>query len=249
MDLNLGGKVALVTGGCSGVGRAIACALLEAGCEVHIGDLDPNAGCDCPEFDNDNAQQLRLDVTDAGAVQDAVDAIVAQGGRLDILVNGAGILTTKPLLESSAAEWDAICRVNLSGVYYCSKAVLPAMVAQRHGKIINIASVMAATGGGPVGDVLYGATKAGVVALTRGFARELGPHGINVNAISPGFLEKATAVAQLPAAVRARIVEALPLQRLVASADIARTALFLASDLSSGITGQAIAVDGGFLVA
>jgi len=249
MDLNLGGKVALVTGGCSGIGRAIACALLEAGCEVHIGDLDPKAGCDCPEFDSDNAQQLRLDVTDAAAVQDAVDAIVAQGGRLDILVNCAGIRKTKPLVDSSIADWDDVCSVNLSGVYYCSKAVLPTMVAQRYGKIINLASVAAATGGGQVGNVLYGATKAGVVALTKGFARELGPFGINVNAISPGIVDTATTTDPMPAGVRAKIVEALPLRCLVGTADIARTALFLASDLSAGITGQTIAVDAGYLVA
>lgn len=249
MDLNLAGKVALVTGGCSGIGRAIACALLEAGCEVHIGDLDPKAGCDCPEFDSDNAQQLRLDVTDAAAVQDAVDAIVAQGGRLDILVNCAGILKTKPLVESSIADWDDVCSVNLSGVYYCSKAVLPTMVAQRYGKIVNLASVAAAKGGGQVGNVLYGATKAGVVALTKGFARELGPFGINVNAISPGIVDTATTTDLMPAGVRAKIVEALPLRRLVGTADIARTALFLASDVAAGITGQAIAVDAGFLVA
>lgn len=248
MDLNLGGKVALVTGGCSGIGRAIACALLAAGCEVHIGDLDPNAGCDCPEFDNDNAQQLRLDVSDAAAVQDAVDAIVAQGGRLDILVNCAGILKTKPLVESTIDDWDAVCRVNLSGVYYCSKAVLPTMVAQRYGKIVNIASVSATKGGGQFGNVLYGTTKAGVVAFTQGFARELGPYGINVNAISPGVVDTAMTAKVMPADVRARIVESMPLRRLVETGDIARTALFLASDLAAGITGQAIAVDAGFLV-
>jgi 3-oxoacyl-[acyl-carrier protein] reductase len=249
MDLNLGGKVALVTGGCSGSGRAIACALLEAGCEVHIADLDPNAGCDCPEFDSGNAQQLRLDVTDAAAVHDAVDAIVAQGGRLDILVNCAAILATKSLVESSVADWDDVCRVNLSGVYYCSKAVLPTMTAQRYGKIVNLAAVAAAKGGAQPGNVLYGATKAGVVALTQGFARELGPFGINVNAISPGLVDTATAANLMPADARARIVAALPLRRLVRTADIARTALFLASDLSAGITGQVIAVDAGYLVA
>jgi 3-oxoacyl-[acyl-carrier protein] reductase len=248
MDLGLKGKVALVTGGCSGIGRSIASALLAEGCDVHIGDVNPDAAKNIAEFAADRAQAFRLDVGDADSVQLEVDRIVASAGRIDILVNCAGILKTRPLVESTIRDWDDVCKVNLSGLYYCSKAVLDHMVRQKYGKIVNIASVSAAKGGGQFGNVLYGTTKAGVVALTQGFARELGPHGINVNAISPGVVDTAMTAGLMPAEMRAKLVEAMPLRRLVDATEIARLAAFLASDASQGITGQAIALDAGFLV-
>ena len=169
-------------------------------------------------------------------------------GHIDILVNCAGILKTRPLLESTIADWDDVARVNLSGVYYCSKAVLPTMVGRRYGKIVNIASVSSVKGGGQFGNVLYGTTKAGVVAMTQGFARELGPYGINVNAISPGVVETPMTAGLMTAEVRQRIVDSIPLRRLVQPAEIARLALFLVSDASQGMTGQTVALDAGFLV-
>ncbi len=189
MDLGLRGRIALVTGGTSGIGRAIATALLDEGCEVHAADINLAAAQGATGFDTARAHLVCVDVGDAKGVQQAVDKIVAERGHVDILVNCAGILKTRSLVDSTIADWDDVARVNLSGVYYCSKAVLPAMLARRYGKIINIASVSSAKGGGQFGNVLYGTTKAGVVAMTQGFARELGPHGINVNAISPGVVE------------------------------------------------------------
>lgn len=249
MDLNLEGKVALVTGGMSGIGRQIAIALLGEGCTVHVADVNLGAAQTVPEYAGPHARLLTLDVGDAGAVQRAVDGIVAERGRIDILVNCAGILKVKPLVDSSIADWDDVCRVNLSGLYYCSKAVLPAMIEHKYGKIINIASVSAAKGGGQFGNVLYGTTKAGVVAMTQGFARELGPHGINVNAISPGVVEGTPMTAGLMTPeVYQRIADAVPLRRLIQPAEIARLAVYLASDVSNGITGQAIVLDAGFLV-
>jgi 3-oxoacyl-[acyl-carrier protein] reductase len=249
MDLDLRGKIALVTGGTSGIGRAIAAALLDEGCEVHAADVNLAAAHGTPEFDAANAHLLCMDVGDAKGVQQAVDAIVAERGRIDILVNCAGILKTRSLVESTIADWDDVARVNLSGVYYCSKAVLPTMIARRYGKIINIASVSSAKGGGQFGNVLYGSTKAGVVAMTQGFARELGPYGINVNAISPGVVEGTPMTSGLMTPdVRQRIVDSIPLRRLIEPAEIARLALYLASDISSGMTGQAVVLDAGFLV-
>src|SRR4029077_12719782 len=128
-------------------------------------------------------------VGDASAAQHVIEGAARAYGRLDILVNCAGILKTRPLAESTIADWDQVCRVNLSGVYYCSLAAMPIMKAQQAGKIVNIASVSATKGGGAFGNVLYGTSKAGVVAFTQGFARELGPFGINVNAISPGVID------------------------------------------------------------
>jgi NAD(P)-dependent dehydrogenase (short-subunit alcohol dehydrogenase family) len=189
-----------------------------------------------------------MDVGDASGVQRAVDAIVAERGRIDILVNCAGILKIKPIVESTIADWDDVARVNLSGVYYCCKAVLPTMIAQRYGKIINIASVSSVKGGGMFGNVLYGTTKAGVVAMTHGLARELGPYGINVNAISPGVTETAMTSSLMTPEVRQKIVDFIPLRRFIEPAEIARLALYLASDVSGGMTGQAIVIDAGFLV-
>ena len=248
MDLDLRGKVALVTGGTSGIGRTIATALLDEGSQVYAADINLSAMQDAPEFAVASAHLVRMDVGDAKVVQQAVDAIVAERGRIDILVNCAGILKTRSLVESTIADWDDVARVNLSGVYYCSKAVLPAMIAQRYGKIINIASVSSAKGGGQFGNVLFGTTKAGVVAMTQGFARELGPHGINVNAISPGVVGTAMTEGLMTAEVRQKIVDAIPLRRLIEPNEIARLALFLASDVSRGMTGQNVALDAGFLV-
>ncbi len=249
MDLNLKGKVALVTGGTSGIGKRIAIALLDEGCVVQVADLNPGAAKDVPEYDNPRAHPIAMDVGDAAGVQQAVDRILAAHGRIDILVNCAGILKVRPLVDSTIADWDDVARVNLSGVYYCSKAVLPGMMAQRYGKIINIASVSAAKGGGQFGNVLYGTTKAGVVAMTQGFARELGPHGINVNAISPGVVEGTPMTEGLMTPeVRQRIADAIPLRRLIQPDEIAQLAIYLASDVSQGITGQAIVLDAGFLV-
>ncbi len=249
MDLNLRGKIALVTGGVSGIGCSISTALLEEGCEVHIGDLSLAAAKNVKELDNASAHLISLDVGDAIGVQQAVDKIIAARGRIDILVNCAGILKTRPLVDSTIADWDDVARVNLSGVYYCSKAVMPGMIESKYGKIINIASVSSVKGGGQFGNVLYGTTKAGVVAMTQGFARELGPYGINVNAVSPGVVEGTPMTSGLMTPeVRQRIADSIPLNRLIQPSEIARLVLYLASDISEGITGQAIVLDAGFLV-
>ena len=145
-------------------------------------------------------------------------------------------------------DWDDVARVNLSGVYYCSMAAMRHMIEQRYGKIVNIASVSSAKGGGQFGNVLYGTTKAGVVAMTQGFARELGPYGINVNAVSPGVVETAMTASLMSDEMRERVVSSIPMRRLVEPIEIARVVAYLASDVSQAITGQAIVVDRGFLV-
>lgn len=248
MELGLDGKVALVTGGMHGIGRAIADALIAEGCKVQIADLNVESMETPGECVPQRVEHLRLDVGNPSQARRLVDEIADRCGRIDILVNCAGILKTDSIVKSTISDWDAVVRVNLSGVFYCSKAVLQHMVSRRYGKIINIASVSAVKGGGEFGNVLYGATKAGVVALTRGFARELGPHGINVNAISPGVVETPMTSNLMIPEVRQRVVDAIPIKRLILVSEVARLALFLSSDLSSGITGQVIALDGGFLV-
>ena len=189
MDLGLAEKVALVTGAGSGIGAVIAKRLVEHGCTVYVADSNLSAATDTVEQFNGRGHAITLDVSNASRAHQVVEEIVRERGRLDIVVNNAGILKTGSVADASIEDWDEVCRVNLSGVYYCCKAALPTMMARRYGKIINIASVSAVKGGGVFGNVLYGTTKAGVVALTKGLARELGPFGINVNAVAPGVTE------------------------------------------------------------
>ena len=173
MDLKLGGRIALVTGAGGGIGAAIARTLVSHGCSVYVTDSNGDAADQVATELGDYGYPLTLDVGNAAQVAAAAEQIVRERGRIDIAVNNAGVLKTGSILEASIEDWDQVCRVNLSGVYYCCKAVLASMVKQRYGKIVNIASVSAMKGGGSFGNVLYGTTKAGVVALTKGLGREL----------------------------------------------------------------------------
>jgi 3-oxoacyl-[acyl-carrier protein] reductase len=220
------GKVAIVTGAARGLGASIADALAKEGCEVHRFDI-----------------QTGVDVTDRSALKAAFGKV----GGLDILVNNAGLLATGPIEKTSGEEWDRLVAVNLTGVFNCVQAALPAMRGRRGASIVNIASVSHEKGGGAIGNVWYGATKAGVVAITKGLARELGPQGIRVNAIAPAVLETDMVRGPLTPALREKILARIPLGRFAELEDVARLAVYLASDAAAFITGETIAVDGGFL--
>lgn len=222
-------KVVLVTGAARGLGSGIAERFAQAGFEVHRGDI---AGGSLP-----------MDVTDRASVGRAL----GQVGALDVLVNNAGLLATGPFDQTGGEAWDRLLAVNVTGVYNCVQAAVPAMRGRPGASIINIASVSHEKGGGAIGNVWYGATKAAVVAMTRGLARELGPQGIRVNAIAPAVLETDMVRGVLTAELRERILARVPLGRLAQADDIAELALFLASAQASFITGEVIAVDGGFL--
>jgi NAD(P)-dependent dehydrogenase (short-subunit alcohol dehydrogenase family) len=230
----LAGKVALVTGAARGIGAAIADAFEAEGCVVYRGDI----------LDGTN---LRLDVTDRPSVAAAMDRIARAHGGLDILVNNAGLICSAPADETPGEEWDRLVAVNLTGIFNCIQAALPAMTGRAGAAIVNIASVSAEKGGGAIGNVWYGATKAGVVALTKGLGRDLAPRGIRVNAISPALLDTDMTHALLTPERRAKVVARIPLGRLAEKEDVARLAVFLASGASAFVTGETIAVDGGFL--
>jgi NAD(P)-dependent dehydrogenase (short-subunit alcohol dehydrogenase family) len=245
MEFELKGKVAVVTGAASGFGSAIARALVAEGCIVYLADINLAAAEQLKLGLGEPAKAIRIDVGSAADVEAGMKQIESEQGCIDILVNNAGILKVGTVLDSSYEDWDQVCRVNLSGVYYCCKAVLPVMVKKKSGKIINIASISAFKGGGVFGNVLYGTTKAGVAALTRGLARELGSHGINVNGIHPGLADTGMTNQHLNQSNRARMSEVIPLGRLASTADIAGLVTFLASSLSEYITGEMITIDGG----
>jgi NAD(P)-dependent dehydrogenase (short-subunit alcohol dehydrogenase family) len=236
-----------VTGAGGGIGTRISAKLVEEGCTVYVTDIDAEAANVTAAAIGPAAHAMRIDVTQPADVQLRVREIVERHAAIDILVNNAGILKTGSIVESSVEDWDDVCRANLSSVYYCSKAVLPIMLKRRYGKIVNIASMSAARAGGVFGNVLYGTTKAGVVAFTKGFARELAPHGINVNAVAPGLVETAMTRARLTSDIRKQVLATHPMHRLADVEDVANAVAFLASDVASYISGDTLFVDGGYL--
>ena len=247
MEASLKGKTALVTGAARGVGAQIAWRFAECGCFVYVADVDvPAASAFAAELGSSGAA-IALDVRDRAGLRAAVEQIERERGGLDILVNNAGLLANGPFDGTAGEAWDNLVAVNLTGVYNCVQAAVPALRRRGRGSIINIASVSHEKGGGAFGNVWYGATKAGVVAMTRGLGRELGPYAIRVNAIAPAVVATDMVRSLLTPEMRERIVARIPLGRLAEPDDVARLAVFLASDASSFITGETIAVDGGFL--
>jgi NAD(P)-dependent dehydrogenase (short-subunit alcohol dehydrogenase family) len=246
MDLDLKGRVAFVTGAGSGIGEGIAQALAREGCAVYAADLNIAAAervaADLMRTGH-SVNPVAIDVADAAVVAKAFAAI----GALDIVVNAAGLISMGPLADTAPEEFHRVARVNVEGIVNCAKAAIPAMAKARHGRIINIASVSAMRGGGAIGNTLYGASKAAVVALTMGLARELGPSAITVNAIAPALLDTAMTHAALTGEARQRIMARIPLGRFVEVADVADLVVFLASARAAFITGAVIPVDGGWL--
>ena len=234
MRADFTGRVVLVTGAGRGLGAKIAARFAEHGARVYASDVDPGAA-------------LSLDVTDRASIARAMERIERESGGLDVLVNNAGLLATGAFDATGPQAWDRLVAVNLTGVYNCVQAAVPSMRRRGRGAIVNIASVSHEKGGGAFGYVWYGATKAGVVAMTKGLGRELGPLGIRVNAIAPAVVATAMVNDLLSEEARARIVGRIPLGRLAEEDDVARAAIYLASDWSDFVTGETLAVDGGFL--
>lgn len=245
--IDLRGKRALVTGATKGIGAATARRLAEAGAHVTVADLDPNgrSTSDALVADGLSASYVTCDITDAEQLRDAV-AAAADGERLDVLVNNAGIFpTTGPIDDVTDAFVSRMLDVNLRAQYSASRDA--ARLMTHGGAIVNIASIAGIRGGANI--TAYSASKAGVMGLTRAFANELGPRGIRVNAIAPGLVETRFASALTSnAEISKMVIDRTALKRFAQPDDIAGAAVFLASDESRYVTGQTLAVDGGWTI-
>ena len=245
MDCGLKDKVVLITGGGGGIGRACARAFAEEGAKVAVADIAlPQAEVVAREVGGpERALALRVDVTSKESVEAMFEAVVNHFGRVDVLVNGAGIFHRIPIDELPAEAWDQLLAVNLKGTFLCAQAALKLMKAQRSGNIINIASL-----GGQVGGLVAGAdyvaSKAGVLCFTKSLAKNAGPFGINVNAVNPGVIDTEMTRPWGPELLQKRIEET-PLRRLGTAEEVAWVIVFLASKQASFIHGAHVDINGG----
>jgi NAD(P)-dependent dehydrogenase (short-subunit alcohol dehydrogenase family) len=244
----LDGKVALITGAASGIGRATAVLFAREGAKVAVGDYVPAGGQETVRMIKEAGGEaifVKVDVSKATELEKMVKAVVDRYGRIDILFNNAGIGSRKGTLGTTEDEWDRVINTNLKSVFLGSKYVIPTMLAQGGGVIINTASIAGIMG--IPNEPAYCASKAGVIQLTKAMATEFGHQNIRVNCICPGSIQTALTEGNDPAraAARATFLQQLPLNRMGKADEIARAALYLASDDSSYITGAALAVDGG----
>lgn len=246
----LDGKVALVTGGSQGIGKAITMALATAGATVAVTNTsakhaDAEAVCADVRAAGGNANAYDLDVTDTGRIPQVVEQVVADLGHLDILVNNAGVRSATSALDLTEQEWDTVLGVNLKGVFFCAQAAAKHMVSQGGGRIINIASQLAVTAG--PSRVAYLASKGGVVAITKGLALEWPDKGITVNAVGPG--PTATPMTEGgPPEREAAILARSPLSRRLQPEEIAGAVVFLASEEAAAVNGHHLLVDGGWTI-
>ena len=252
--MRLKDRVTLITGGAAGIGKATARRFVEAGATVVICDVNQEAGEATVRELGPNVHFYKVDVTDRQAVQAWVDDVVDKYGRVDVLVNNAGILRDNQLVkvkdgklvkQMPEADFDLVIAVNLKGVFNCTQAVAPYMIKQGSGVILNASSVVGLDGN--FGQTNYVATKAGVIGMTKVWARELGRYNIRVNAVAPGFI--ATEILKsMPEKIIERMKARIPLGRMGQPRDVADAYLFLASDEASFISGAVLRVDGAIVV-
>jgi 3-oxoacyl-[acyl-carrier protein] reductase len=256
-DTGLQERVAIVTGGAAGLGAATAVRLAEEGCRVAIWDVtDSVAAAVLDALESAGVERMfrRVDVTDGGAVDAALLEVIARWGRIDILVNNAGILRDAQLVKwkdrmmsarLSEEDFDAVIGVNLRGVFLCTRAAVPHMIAAGGGVVLNASSVAGLYGN--FGQTSYGATKAGVINMTRTWARELGKYNIRVNAVAPGFI-RTEMIGAMPEKVLQSMVAHTPLGRIGEPEDIAEAYVWLASDRARFVNGAVLSVDGGLVI-
>lgn len=247
--MKLENKVSMITGAARGIGKAIAVLFAREGSDLAICDVDQGAlDATKSEIEKSTGRKVlaeKVDVTSLKEVEEFAKKTLDNFGNLDILVNNAGITRDNLLLRMSENEWDAVLNVNLKGAFNCIKAVTRPMMKQRGGKIINMASIIGLIGN--AGQANYSASKGGLIALTKTVAKELGSRNINVNAIAPGFIQT-DMTDKLGEEAKEKLLGLIPLSRMGSPEDVAKIALFLASDDSAYVTGQVIQVDGGMVM-
>jgi 3-oxoacyl-[acyl-carrier protein] reductase len=239
-------KIVVITGGAQGIGKKTAEKFLQEGARVVICDYDESAGkAALEEWNHEKVEFYKVDVTDSTQIEDMVGSTVDKHGRIDVLINNAGITLDGFLTKMQESDWEKVISVNLSGVFKCTKAVAPIMLKQGSGVILNASSVVGLYGN--IGQTNYAATKAGVIGLTKSWAKEFGPKGIRVNAVAPGFIETGMTAA-VPDKVLQFMKEKTPLRKLGKPEDIAAAYLFLASAHANSINGAILSVDGGLVI-
>jgi 3-oxoacyl-[acyl-carrier protein] reductase len=250
--LDLTGKTALVTGASSGIGAATAAVLADLGAKVAMGYLNNEAGAmavrDGIHQAGGTAVAIRADVRQAGEVQALVARTVAELGTIDILINNAGSLVKRmPLLDITEEAWDNVMDLNLKSAVLCAQAVVPGMIERRRGTIVNIVSIAGRNGGGP-GAGPYSTAKGALITFTKALAKELAPHGVRVNAVSPGVIDTPFHEVFSTPEMIANFVKGIPLGRLGTSMECATAIAFLASDAASYVVGETVEVNGGQLM-
>ena len=238
-------RVALITGGATGIGAAIVGRFVQAGVHAAICDVDEENGKALVAEIGDSARFYGLDIADEKQVNDVVEKIVGDFGKIDILINNAGITNDKLLIRMSKDDWDRVLQVNLTGTFLVTRAIVKHMMKQRYGRIVNIASVIGLMGN--FGQTNYAASKAGIIAFTKSCAKEFSSRNINVNAVAPGFIETRMTRA-IPEDIRQSYQKLIPLGRFGDPGDVANLVFFLTTDEASYITGQTICVDGGMVM-